>query len=59
MLVGHTKFLPDAHFGTIKKFIKETRKRNILDLIGDNGIIKRSAINNNVITYKHPISEIK
>ena len=50
MLVGHTKFSPDCHFGTIKMRGKQVFIRSILDLVGDNGIVRKSAINNDVIT---------
>ena len=59
MLVGHTKFSPDRHFGTIKKRGKQFGIRRILDLVGDDGIVKRSAINNDVITCKDPGTGIK
>jgi len=56
MIAGHTKFSPDRHFGTLKKKIKALGCESILDLIGENGIVKLSARDNEVILYKNPES---
>ena len=56
MVVGHTKFSPDRHFGTLKKKIKETGCISIIDLLGDNGIVRCSSNDNFEITYKDPYS---
>ena len=56
MVVGHTKFSPDRHFGTLKKKIKETGCISIIDLLGDDGIVRCSSNDNFEITYKDPYS---
>lgn len=57
MVVGHTKFSPDSHFGSIKKKIKSSECQSVLDLTGDLGLIRQSAINNIDITYKDPTTK--
>jgi len=56
MIVGHTKFSPDAHFGTLKRELHKSVCFSVLDLVFDDGIIERSAKNNSHITYKHPVT---
>ena len=46
MISGHTKFSPDRRFGQIKSRIKEDDCFSILDLIGSNGKIQKSAYSN-------------
>ena len=57
MVVGHTKFSPDSHFGSIKKKLKNSQCESILDLTGNDGFIRQSAVNNIDITYKDPITK--
>ena len=45
MVVGHTKFSSDRHFGTIKNLSSRKGAQSILDLIGVEGIIKKKYIN--------------
>ena len=56
MISGHTKFSPDGHFGRIKSSIKETNCFSILDLIGEEGKVKKSAYSNYEIVYKDPLT---
>ena len=56
MVVGHTKFGPDANFGTLKKRIRDEDVYCITDLIGEKGIVQISAKNNFDITYKDPLT---
>jgi len=46
MVVGHTKFSPDRHFGTIKSLLRKKGCFSIIDLIGESGLIKSSAKDN-------------
>ena len=46
LVSGHIKFSPDQHFGRIKSCIKSTDSFSIIDLIGKNGRVRESAINN-------------
>lgn len=57
MIVGHTKFSPDSHFGTIKSLLKRRECQSILQTIGTDGIIRKSAVNNIEIAYKTPNEE--
>jgi len=57
MIVGHTKFSPDSHFGLIKQRLKISVCESILDVIGENGIIRKSSKNNFCIAYKDPFLE--
>ena len=62
MIVGHTKFSPDSHFGAIKSKLRENGYNSILDLIGDNGFIINNTYNkfyNIAIPYKNPIKTNK
>jgi len=59
MIVGHTKFSSDRHFGTLKKKIKAVSCQSIIDLVGHNGIVNASGHGNLVLTYKNPYSKIK
>jgi len=56
MIVGHTKFSLDRHFGTIKKLLKRIGCASILDLLRALGLIKKSAQDNEVMTYRDPIT---
>jgi hypothetical protein len=56
LVSGHTKFSPDQHFGRIKNCIKSTDCLSIIDLVGQNGRIQKSALNNFEILYKDPIN---
>ena len=56
MVSGHTKFAPDRHFGTLKKKIKNQGCSSILDLVGNQGLVKQSAKDNEYIVYKDPIT---
>ena len=58
MIVGHTKFSPDSVFGKTKGLLREVECKSILDLIGTEGLIQKSAINNKIVTYKDPISKM-
>ena len=58
MISGHTKFTPDRHFGTIKSKIRTENCFSIQNLIGEQGLIKKSAYNNDVIAYKDPITRM-
>jgi len=54
MIVGHTKFSPDRHFGTIKKLLKNKGCSSILDLVGPQGLVEKSTKDtkeNKVMTY--------
>ena len=46
MIVGHTKFSPDSHFGRLKKKLKESEYQSVLDVAGEDGLIQQSAKNN-------------
>jgi len=59
LVVGHTKFAPDSHFGTIKNLFKRSTCESIIDLVGNEGIICKSAKNNFEIPYKDPITKEK
>jgi len=59
LIVGHTKFTPDSHFGTLKKEFKKNNCFSIKDLLGKNGIVESSAVNNKVIPYKDPESGLQ
>jgi len=57
MVVGHTKFSPDSHFGTIKCLLHKSKVQSVLDLLDEeNGLIRKSAKNNFVIAYKDPFT---
>jgi len=56
MVVGHTKFSPDSHFGTMKSLLRNTKVQSIVDLTDEDGLIRKSAKNNFVIVYKDPVS---
>jgi hypothetical protein len=58
LISDHTKFSPDRNFGHIKKNVRSSNCFSILELIGDDGLIKRSGGRNDVITYKDPNSLI-
>jgi len=58
MIVGHTKFSPDAHFGMIKKKLQQAKCQSICDLIGENGLIQASPSSNRAICYKEFNSQI-
>ena len=55
--MGHTKFTPDSHFGTLKKKFRKSKCSSIKDLLGQDGIIESSAVNNKALPYKDPESE--
>jgi len=57
MIVGHTKFSPNSHFGLIKQRLKISVCESILGVIGENGIIRKSSKNNFCIAYKDPFLE--
>ena len=59
MISGHTKFAPDSHFGTIKKKTIESNCFSILDLLCENGKVRKSASNNFEIVYKNPETSTK
>jgi len=55
MVSGHTKFAPDRHFGTLKKKVKNQGCSSILDLVGNQGLVRQSAKDNECVVYKDPI----
>ena len=55
--MGHTKFSPDARFGTIKKKLARSECKSIIDLLGTDGIVQKSALNNFEITSKDSYTE--
>ena len=55
----HTEFSPDRHFGTIKKRFRQLGCRSTTDMIGEEGIIKRSAVDNDYILYSDPFDQNK
>ncbi len=59
MIVGHTKFSPDRHFGTIKKLLRQKGCYSIVNLTGDTGIIKESAVDNEIIMYQDLLTKQK
>ena len=46
MIVGHTKFSPDRHFGNLKQKLFKENIYSISNLIGGDGIVNTSAKNN-------------
>ena len=52
MLSSHTKFTLDGHFGTIKRKLKNEVCQGLVDLLGSNGLIQRSDVNNEEIIYR-------
>ena len=54
MVSGHTKFSPDGHFGRIKAHLRNNNCFSILDLIGEEGVIKTSSSSNIDIPDKDP-----
>jgi len=57
LIAGHTKFSPDQHFGRIKNCIQSSNCYSIQNLMGFEGRIQQSAINNFEILYKDPVSK--
>jgi len=56
MVVGHTKFSPDSHFGNLKTRFSKAKCQSIVDLLGEEGIIHKSATNNKALPYKDPLT---
>ena len=59
LILGHTKFSPDKNFGHIKSRVRSKNCYRILDLIGDDSLLRIQGGKNHVITYKEPNSLIK
>jgi len=52
MIAGHTKFSPDGNFG----YISKANCYSTLNLVGQNGCIQKSSVNNIDMTYKDPLT---
>ncbi len=59
MIVGHTKFSPDRHFGTVKKLIRRSGCRSIINPVGEAGLDRESAQDNDIALYADPVAKEK